>query len=376
MVDPTQEPTESTRLRPSRVVYVAPESTAGGVGHYSDVFVAELRRQIDDVIEFRHPGPGTDTVATLRRRHREILAAVDVPGRVALHAELSGGSVESFWPTAFVERRAPSVVSTATVHDPPGVVWLPGRTRLLSKSRVASHALHYPGRPITRAVERRVIGDRSMFALTHAGAEALGAAFPRATVHHVPLLVLDRPEIAPAHERPRAVGMFGLVYRGKGFEHISRIRAALDPSIALRVAGRGTEALPPVDGVEILGGLDGSDLDDFFASVRTLLVPYGQRTLYGPVFPASSVAAHAIAYLTPLVSTAHGALAEMADDGGAVVVGGPDDDSDPIPALSAAAQSLVDDDARLRRLVDELTVVRADRSPRNVVDRFVDVWSR
>lgn len=359
---------------PHTVIYVGPESTAGGIGHYSDVFVEALRDQIDEVIAIRHPGPGSDSVAELTKRRREIHRRIQEPGRVVVHSEISGGSVESFWPTAFLEHAHPGLRNSVTVHDPPGLVWLPARTRLLARSRVASHALHYPTRPLIRSLERRAARDRSLFGLTRIGARSLAARYPRADVHHVPHFVLDRPVITPVAERPRAVGIFGLVYRGKGFEHIERIRAELDPSVSLRIAGRGTESLPSMPGVEVLGGLDGAELDNFFASVRALLVPYGQRTPYGDVFPASGVVAHAIGYLTPVVSTAHGALSEMAEDGGAVVVEA--EGPSVAPALSRAATELIDDSDALERLATELRALRDERSPRKVVEGFVEVWSR
>ncbi len=362
------------RVAPSRVIYVAPVTSAGGVGHYADAFVAELRAQFDDVVEIRHRGPGGDPIADLRARRRELERLVDIPGRVVIHSEISGGSVESFWPTAYLERRHRRLRNTATVHDPPGMVWLPARTKFLSGRRLLSHGIHFPSRPLVRQLERTVAGDRDLFALSAIGARSMRERYPRAAIHQVPLFVPRADDIPSAPHRPRAVGMFGLVYRGKGFEHIAQIRESLDPGIDLRIAGRGTESLPRIDGVEIVGGLDGREVDHFFGSIRAMLVPYGRRTPYGQAYPASAAVAQGISFLTPVVSTAHGALEEMADDGGAVVVHA--DGADTPSAIATAAQDLVDDPAHLGRLVAELEVIREDRSPQNVVRRFADVWSR
>ncbi|MBJ7289138.1 hypothetical protein [Williamsia sp.] len=371
MTDHTPDP-----VAPSRVIYIAPESRAGGVGHYADVFVEALRGRVPDVVEIRHPGPGEDTVRALIRRRRAIRGHLADRQDAVVHSEISGGSVESFWPTAFLERRHGPVHNSMTVHDPPGLVWWPLRTRLLSRSKWLNHGVHVPTVALARRSEKWVAGTRTLVALSRMGARAAQERYPRASVHHIPHFVVERAEIPAAVDRPRAVGLFGLVYRGKGFDQVAAIRAALDPSIALRIAGRGTESLPAIDGVEILGGLDGTALDDFFASIRALVVPYGNRSQlnYGPAYPASGAVAHSIAYLTPMVSTAHGALAEMRDDGGAVVIDSGDENV--ASALAIAAGELVDDDDRLRRLSAELSILRTRRSPANVVAQFTDLWAR
>ena len=97
----------------------------------------------------------------------------------------------------------------------------------------------------------------------------------------------DRPEIPPAQDRPKAVGFFGFVYRGKGFEQIAQIREQLPDDIVIRIAGRGTEELPRADGIEILGGVDGPAEDAFFSSVRAIALPYGKRHFYAETYPAS-----------------------------------------------------------------------------------------
>ncbi|UPG69219.1 glycosyltransferase [Gordonia hongkongensis] len=361
-----------------RVVYVAAEHRAGGVGAYAQVFADMVRSRVADFHEVRHPQPGSDSIGDLRARRREIAAIIDDAGArpVVVHCELSGGSVESFWPTAGLERRRPSVLVSATVHDPPGLVWWPGRVATLAQRRVLNHAIHFPLRPLSRGIERRVTGSRTLFAMSDVGARSLLRAYPDADVRHAYMPVWTRGEVVPAPDRPRAIGLFGLVYRGKGFEHVTRLRRALPEDIAIRIAGRGTEDLPAVDGVDILGGLDDADLPDFFSSIRALVVPYGARSPYGEAFPGSSVVNDAIAHLTPVVCTGHGALAELRSEGGAVVVD--EEGCTPevlVEELAAAATALVGSPDRLSVMVNALRRMREVRQPDAVVDTYLTTWS-
>lgn len=369
----------TTDLDGVRLIYVAAERAAGGVGAYSEVFAGMLRPRVADFHEVRHPRPGTDTVAELRARRRAIIELIDTAdGRpVVVHGEFSGGSVESFWPTAGLERRRRDVLVSATVHDPPGLVWWPGRVAFLEQRKLLNHAVHFPLRTLSRAVERRVAGSRTLFAMSDAGVRSLLRAYPDTTVRHAHMPVWSRGEVVSAPDRPKAVGLFGLVYRGKGFEHVERLRGLLPDDIVIRIAGRGTEALPAIDGVEILGGVDDADLPAYFSSIRALIVPYGARSPYGEAFPGSSVVTDAIAHLTPVVCTGHGALGELRAEGGVRVV---DDDGrtedETVGELAKAAADLVESRDRLSEMAEALKAMREVREPDEVVGGYLETWAR
>jgi glycosyltransferase involved in cell wall biosynthesis len=352
-------------LSDCRLVYVAPRSGVGGVGDYADDFAAAVRPHFREVVEYRHDGPGADSVREILAHRKAVQKLVDDPSRVIVHCELSGGSVVPFWATTGLDGN-PTV--TATVHDPPGLVWWPARTKFLAGQKVLNHGLHYPFRSLWRRLERRVADERTFFALTRAGADSLATAYPRATAKASTLFVPERPDLAPVEERPHAIGLFGLVYRGKGFDQIARLRAQIPDHIAIRVAGRGTEHLPPVDGVDIVGEVNGAEEDAFFGSIRALVVPYGRRTIYGDAFPASSVVTRALAYQTPIVCMKYGALAES--DGGAVVVDGDIDN------LADAATRVVTDETALRQLRREVETLRRANTPELVVQDFLAEWSK
>lgn len=348
-----------------RLVYVAPRSGVGGVGDYADDFAAAARPHFREVVEYRHDGPGSDSLRDILMHRRAIQNLVDDPARVIVHCELSGGAVVPFWATHGLTGNP---LVTATVHDPPGLVWWPARTKFLAGRKVLNHGLHYPFRSLWRRLERRVAAERTFFALTRAGADSLSREYPRATAKASTLFVPERPDLRPAEDRPLAVGLFGLVYRGKGFDRLQRLREVIPPDIAIRVAGRGTENLPLVDGVDIVGGVDDDEEDAFFGSIRALVVPYGRRTVYGDAFPASSVVTRAIAYRTPIVCMKYGALAES--DGGAVVVDGDIDD------VAHAATQLVTDEAALARLRREVDAIRKANTPELVVEDFLAEWRK
>lgn len=355
-------------LEQMRLIYVAPRSGVGGVGDYADEFAAAARHYVGEVIEYRHGSPGSDSARDLNRHRKNIRALVDESGvqNTIVHCELSGGALVPFWGTW----RLGGATITATVHDPPRAVWWPMRTRFLAEHRVLTHGIHFVlNKPMT-VFERRVLRGRTLFALTETGAAHLRLAMPASRVVAVPILVPERPELAPAAERPLAVGLFGLVYRGKGFDKLQQLRDMIDDDILIRVAGRGTEQLEGGPGIEIVGAIEGNGEDAFFGSIRLLIVPYGRRVLYGGVaYPASATSARGIAYQTPLVVQNYGALVEAQTDGIAIAVDGELSD------LARAANSLARDIDALTGLGHRASQLRLERAPENVIKEFVKVWS-
>ena len=365
-------------LREYRLVYIGPAEGQTAVGDYAENFVNAVRPLFGEVVQRRTLGPGAETVAQVRGHRRAVadLVAGGKPGRVLVHAELAAGAVSAFWSIAGLR----GVPVTATVHDPPQGIWWPGRTKFVARHKLVMHGLHYPLRPVSRMLEGMVNGDRTLFALSQVGAQSIRDTYPKTDVAYAPYLVCDRPKIRPVIERPKAVGFFGHVYRGKGFEQIERLRELLPADIGIRVAGRGTEALPKADGIDILGAVDGSDEDAFFESVRAIVVPYGKRHFYAESFAASGVVAHSTAYCTPQICTNYGSLAELDETVGALVVrlnkvGAPADSDTVAGELAAAITALVNDDARVRELGENSARTREERSATRTGEAFAAAWS-
>lgn len=365
----------SASLKDHRLVFVGPAEGQTAVGDYSENFVRAVRPYFGDVVEVRTAGPGGDGVRDILRYRRAVADAIDQgpPGRVLLHAELAAGGVAAFW--CMVGRG--DVPATATIHDPPQGIWWPARTRMVARNRWLMHGLHYPLRPVSRALEGAVNGRRTLFALSRMGSQSITITYPRTNVVYVPHLVKERPDIKPAQDRPRAVGFFGHVYRGKGFEQVERIRRLLPDDILIRVAGRGTESLPDSEGVEIVGPVDGPDEDAFFESVRAIVIPYNKRHWYAETYPASGAVAHAASYRTPVVCTDYGALAELGETTGAVVVHTDRDaPAGQITArLAAAVVALVNDERRLQEIGEYAEQCRQARSPARTAEAFAAAWA-
>jgi polysaccharide biosynthesis protein PslF len=363
-----------TTLKDYRLVYVGPANHETAVGDYAENLIRALRPHVGELVERRTLGPGAESAREILGHRRAVadLVAGGPPGRVLVHAELAAGAVSAFWSIAGLR----GVPVTATIHDPPQGIWWPGRTKFVARHKLLMHGLHYPLRPVSRMVEGVVNGDRTMFALTRTGAESIKAVYPRADVAYVPHLVPERPDLRPVTERPKAVGFFGHVYRGKGFEQIAPIRAALPDDILIRVAGRGTEALPGGPGIEIVGAVDGPAEDAFFDSVRAVVIPYGKRHFYAETYPASGSVAHAFAYRTPVVCTDYGSLAEFDEYGTAVVVRSGGADADQVAALLAGAiVDLVRDNQRLADLGRHVDAYRAACSGPRTAEGFAQVWT-
>ena len=356
-----------------RLIFVGPENGRTGVGDYSQTFVDNVRPHFGEVCEVRTLGPGEDRVADIRRYRRQLgrYIAGGRPGRVLVHGELAAGGAGPFW-TIAGHRDIPV---TATVHDPPQGVWMPGYVQGIASRRLLLHGIHYPLRPVSRALEGVINGRRMLFALTETGRRSIAETYPKTHTVYIPHLVRERPEILAAEQRPKAVGFFGHVYRGKGFEQIAGIRRLLPPDISIRVAGRGTESLPRADGIDIVGPVDGKAEDEFFESVRAVVVPYGKRHFYAETYPASGVVAHATAYCTPIVTTGYGSLAELDEEDGATVV--PIDRTEPdavATGMAEAISSLVNDNDRLARLGKNSARTRDDRSTARTAEAFVAAW--
>jgi polysaccharide biosynthesis protein PslF len=353
-------------IRTARLVYIAPEAGSSGVGDYASDFAAAIRPHVGELVQVRHPGPGGETLGSVLRQRRELRRLLRRGDRPTIvHAEQSGGALLPFWGPLGLRAR----VSSATVHDPPLGVWFPLRTRLLARHRLLGHAVNLPLSLLAGPLERRVDAGRHLFALSRLGGERLAGTMRRSTISTTWLFVPQRPALPPVPERPLAVGLFGYVYRGKGFDALAALRRALDPAIAIRVAGRGTDRLPALDGVEVLGAVDGAAEDAFFASIRMLLVPYTPRVVYGRVAtPAASTVSRAVAYRTPVLALRHGALAELEEDGGAIVV-----DGGPAELASAAAAALADG-RRLRELEAQSAALARRRSAAEIAADFVRAW--
>ena len=365
-------PTDTSPLANKRLIYVAERSGLGGVGDYADDFIAAARPWFGEVVEYRHGAPGTSSALDVFRQRREIryLLGAGDPENTIVHAELSGGSLVSFWGTW----RIGSALATATLHDPPRAVWWPLRTRMLAQHRIAMHGIHFPMDKVWERLERIVVADKTVFVLSEAGAASLRTRSARTAINVSSHLVPKRSQITPVAQRPLAVGMFGHVYRGKGFDLLAKLRELIDGDIAIRVAGRGTQALSPIAGVDILGAVDGPAEDEFFASIRVLLIPYAKRVTYsGEAMPASGTAARAIAYRTPLLVTDYGSLRELCRAGAAL---GTPLVIDDVIAFAAGVNALARDEDTLTRLAEQSAVVREQRSPETLIADFVEVWAR
>ncbi|MDR3663365.1 MAG: glycosyltransferase [Mycobacterium sp.] len=361
-------------LRDYRLVYIGPKVGQTAVGDYAENFVNAVQPLFGEVVQRRTLGPGAETVAEVLGHRRAVadLVAGGRPGRVLVHAELAAGAVSAFWSIAGLR----GVPVTATIHDPPQGIWWPARTRFVADHRLVMHGLHYPLRPVSRMIEGMVNGRRTLFALSDTGRRAIKDTYPHTDVAYVPHLVSERPMLRPLTERPKAVGFFGHVYRGKGFELISRIRRELPDDIVIRVAGRGTESLPAAPGVEIVGPVDGPTEDAFFDSIRAVVIPYGKRHFYAETYPASGSVAHSTAYRTPVVCTDYGSLAELDERTGALVVHTRDYAPETVaPALATAIVSLVDDDERLAQFGRDVDDYRAACSGPRTAEAFGRVWT-
>lgn len=360
-------------LRDHRLVFVAPDEGQTAVGDYAQELVDALRPHFGEIVEERTAGPGLDTIADIRQHRARVRRLIQEgpAGRTLVHAELSTGVMPTFWAVAGLS----GIPVSATIHDPPQGLWFLARPRFIATSRLLTHGIHYPLRPLSRAIEGRVHGTRMLIALTETGRQSIQRTYPRTSTAYIPHLVRERPAIARAQDRPRAVGFFGFVYRGKGFEQIAQIREQLPDDILIRVAGRGTEDLPRSDGIEILGGVDGAAEDAFFESVRAIVVPYGKRHFYAETYPASGVVAHAMAYRTPVVCTGYGSLAELKPEHGVLTV---PPDADPAHGvaggLAAEITALLNDDARLAELGAAADRTRQERSPARTAEAFVALW--
>jgi hypothetical protein len=362
------------RLANYRLVFIGPALGQSSVADYSENFVEAVKPYFAEVVQHRTPGPGNASLAEVRQHRKAVrdLVAEGPAGRVLVHAELSTGALAPFWAIAGIK----GVPVTGTVHDPPQGLWFVGRTRFIAEHRLLNHLIHYPLRPLSRAIEGVVYRDRSLFALTDAGRQSIERTYPRTRAMYVPCMAFDRPAIKPAQDRPKAVGFFGYAYRGKGFDQIARIRELLPDDILIRIAGRGTESLPASEGIEVLGGVHGPEEDAFFESIRAIIVPYGKRHWYAETWPASGVGASAQSYGTPVISTGYGALAELDEATGTVTVQ-PTAESDGVArVLAEEITSLVNDRGRLTQLGLNATRTGYERSRAGTGKAFAEAWAQ
>ena len=358
-----------TALADARLVYVAPAPGRSGVGDYGTDFANGVRPHFREVIEYHIESDGDETMRSVLRDVRRIRALAKQTadkGPTVVHFEQSAGSLATFWGSFL-----PSYLHvTATVHDAPQPVWWPFRTRLLMRQRLLHHGVHYPFRFATNALQRRACDGRIVITLTSIGARNVQFRQPGADARASRIFIPHRPALRPLTERPLAVGLFGHVYKGKGFDQIDVMRDNLEDDIEIVVAGRGTEALAPREGVRVLGEVNGAAEDRFFDSIRFLAVPYSKDNKYGKGWAASSAVARSFAYGTPIICILDGALQEMATEGGALSADGG------AATIAQRANEVIRDADVLSKLADEVSQLKEERSLDNCVVPFLEAWKQ
>ncbi|MDY6811279.1 MAG: glycosyltransferase family 1 protein [Actinomycetota bacterium] len=358
---------DAPTLSDTRLIFVSPAPGRSGVGDYAQDFVDEVRPHFAEVIEYWIASDGDETLAGVIRdvrRIRKLAKEKAAEGPTVVHFEQSAGSLAPFWGSILPR----SIPVTATVHDAPQPVWWPFKTRLLTRHRLLHHGAHYPLRPVVNALQRRVSDGRIVFTLTSIGARNYQSRQPGSDARASRIFVPPRPPMRPLTERPMAVGMFGHVYKGKGFDLVGRLRELLDDDIEIVLAGRGTAALPPVPGVRVLGEVNGPDEDAFFESIRFLIVPYSKDNRYGKAYAASSAVTRSFAYGTPIICILDGSLTETAAEGGALSVDGG------IDAIAHKANLAVRDEETLRKLAEEVAHLQRERTLAHCVAPFLEAW--
>lgn len=356
-----------TALSDVTLICVLPAPGRSGVGDYGVRFAEAVRPHLREVTEYHIENDGDETVRSVLRDVRQIRAlakATAKKGPTVVHFEQSAGSLAAFW-ASFLPK---DINVTATVHDAPQPVWWPFKTQTLMRHRLLHHGVHYPFRFVTNALQRRACDGRIVMTLTSIGARNVKLRQPGADARASRIFVPERPAVRPLTERPLAIGMFGHLYRGKGFDQIDLMRAALDDDIEIVVAGRGTEALPQRPGVRVLGEVNDAEEDAFFDSIRFLAVPYSKDNKYGKGWAASSAVARSYAYGTPIICILDGALQEMATEGGALAADGGG------AAIAERANAVIRDGDVLAKLSDELSRLQQERTPENCVKPFLEAW--
>lgn len=362
-------PLSNTLKIPATLILVAPRASSGGVGDYAEEFIAAAVPNFSSFRQIRTAGPGNVGLLDVFRDRKRLAGEIReslAAGPVVVHFELSAASLAPFW---LLAGRSRDVVTTATVHDPPQAVWWPFRFKSVAKSKVVHHGIHLPLRPVNARLERWLLRDTALFALSEVGAAALRETFPACRVvsgwHFVP----SRAALKPASERPLAVGLYGHASKGKGFDRLVELRRELPAEVEIRVAGRGTEKLPPIPGVTILGAVEGRQEDAFFESVRAILLPYNKTSrFYGNILPASGVASRAFAYRTPVIGFDSGTLGEASKAGGLIVVGAS------VRELADAAYRTINSKAELEHLDAQIGELQKERAVHQAAAPFMSYW--
>ncbi|PFG44225.1 glycosyltransferase involved in cell wall biosynthesis [Isoptericola jiangsuensis] len=211
----------------------------------------------------------------------------------------------------------------------------------------------WPFGALERAVLRHAGGahtcnDDAAAHLRHKGLAAPAVTIPLGVDVAGPTAEAPAPRRAPQPGADVIVGFAGRLEPHKGVRVLLRA-VADEPRLRLRVAGGGTladevRAAGTAHGrTELLGPLDGADLEAFYRSLDVLAVP--SLTTPGWVEQFGRVVVEAMACGTPVVASDSGALPDLVADAGLLV---PPDD----PAALAAALLRVADEpglaARLR----------------------------
>lgn len=350
-----------------RLIYVAPDAGTGGVGDYASTIISAVRPSFRKVLGVRGKGPGKDRLVDVVAgiRYVQELAAEE-PDNTIVHADLSAGSLLPFWS---LRQRVRNVLYTATVHDGPGLVWWPWAVPSVAKRRPVQHGIHYPTRKLTQLLERKV-APAHIISLTRAGQAAFGELYKRSSVHYVPHFFSP---IAGSNlhmsNRPAAIGVYGQNYGGKNFEKLAVLRSNIASEVQLHVAGRDTENLTKLPGVQIWGEVNDARETEFFNSIRCVLLPYETENRYGQFIAASGAAARAWSHRTPVITTRSRNFGEEAQLGLCQVIDGG------LERLAVSAGDLALNLPLLSAYQISIDAAASSRSVDAIARKHVELWA-
>ena len=342
------------------LLVVAPADGTGGVGDYSSWLIDELAAR-GPVDTLRTAGPFGDSLVEVITLCRDVRRWAKARPGGGVHFELSAGCVGPFWALACLPR---GMRATATVHDPPRGAWWPWGFRGPFGKFFLRHLIHYPLRRLIAKLEYRILAKARIAVMSPAAATVMRQQEVNCFV--IPHAVRRDDcalEFRPTDTGQLAVGLFGHVYPGKGFELLGAIRTLLPDDIPIRVAGRGTQDLPPVANVEYLCPISGKDEVAFWESLGVVLLPYRKVGPYGEMLSSSGVLAKAFQFRVPAVVLVNRAFEVEASLGAVCMV-----DNVGL-AVRACTEIMKDHDLR-SAMVQSINALSRDRCPERILERY------
>jgi glycosyltransferase involved in cell wall biosynthesis len=355
-----------------------------------------LREEGVNIVQLAAPADVLQSVADIRAYSRAAVRE-STRGYDVIHAELGGGSLREFYALRSVQRHT-TLLTGATLHDPPHPVWWPFHVHAVRQRRLLGGMLRRvtssPAHSLQVSAVRRC---DAVLALTDAGLKAIAEAYGPGLPLHLLQYPLSGHPVAERAKDPSdklTIGFFGYWYSGKGLTLLADalaqlalrgvpFRALLWGDISRQAGVRPGQRYREdvlahlragglAEHVEVLGYLDPDEVAVQLHECDVVVLPYQMSSATAGLKSTSAAMFDALAAGTPVIASDVKALDEQIrhEHNGLLIPPGD------VEALSTALARVYRDQALRTRLRDGARATARSMDPQAAARSAISAYSQ